>query len=427
MADPAHPGIARRRALVIDDDPAILRAIRIALESSGIEVLTAPGLGQARVALLGNPDIGVILCDHLLPDGTGADFLREAKVEYPAAVRLIMTGAHVFDKSVALQAINSGEIYRFLAKPFGNDELVGAILQSFDRFALVQENQALQQRLAEQNLQLQRHNDHLAERVRLEEQLSRGLREETVNWRRAFRQAVELCLHVMERLDRPLHAHSQRVAATCAAIARDLHLDAESVEHAELAGWLHDFGLIGAPAAVRTLQRTPTQVTPAERDILLLHPHLASELIDFIPHPSVAEAVEAHHELLDGSGYPHGLAGERIPRLARIVAVADAFEESGTEREFALSALELGAGRLFDSEVVRSLVRVLQGDRIPQKAERALLLGELRAGMRTTMPILTGSGMLLVRQGQVLTDTLIRRLRQHSELNNIQQNIFVEA
>jgi HD-GYP domain-containing protein (c-di-GMP phosphodiesterase class II) len=339
---------------------------------------------------------------------------------------MLMTGAHVFDRTVALQAINTGEIFRFLAKPFSHEDAASAVVQALDRFTLSQENQRLQEQLAEQNLQLERANQRLSERIRVEEEVSRSLREETVSWRRALKDSVDLCLHIMERLDQGLHAHSMRVASLSVAIGKEMGLNPDLLEKLELAGCLHDLGLLGASASLQASQRAPQQLpSVTDRDLVEQHPAISADLARFLPHPDVLDAIRCHHELIDGTGYPNQLSGERIPLLASILTVADAFEEMPGAREFALSAIEIGAGTQFHPEPARALVRLLRAGTLPMDSEKSVLLSELTPGMRLASPIFTASGMLLYREGQILTDGIIAKIRQHGMLNNISQNFLI--
>lgn len=420
--------VSRRTLLVVDDDPLILRSLEETLQLLPVDLRLANSCGQARFQMMEHPRPAVILCDHLLPDGTGVEFLRSAKIECPEAVRLLMTGAHVFDKTVALQAINTGEIYRFLAKPFTMDAATEAVLQSLDRHALTLENRRLQQRLADQNQVLHSANERLSERVRVEEELSRSLREETVNWRRAFKDSVDLCLHIMERLDPALHAHSLRVAKVAGALGRELGLSGGELERLDLAALLHDLGLLGASTALQAAQRqSHLAATGADRDLVENHPEVSADLARFLPYPDIVEAIRSHHEMIDGSGYPNALAGDRIPRVSRILAVADALDEAADTRDLALAAVEGGAGRIFDAEAAHALVRLVRSGGILPSTDRSVSLQELVAGMRLAAPIFTTSGVLMHRQGQVLTDSQISRLAQHSARGLVPRAFLIQT
>ena len=152
--------------------------------------------------------------------------------------------------------------------------------------------------------------------------------------------------------------HSDRVARISVRLAKELHCDAETLHTLYMAGLLHDIGKIGIDDAVL---RKPGKLTPEEFDHIKLHPGLGHRILaDIHQLHSVLPAVLHHHEQWDGKGYPHGLAGEAIPRIARIVAVADAYDamtsdrpyREGIEPERVDQIFRDGAGKQWDAEVV---------------------------------------------------------------------------
>ncbi|MEU6342991.1 HD-GYP domain-containing protein [Streptomyces sp. NPDC046977] len=199
---------------------------------------------------------------------------------------------------------------------------------------------------------------HIARWVAGQAQRERATHQATV---RALVQAVEI-------KDRYTRGHSERVGRASALIAREIGLPAERVEALRLAGILHDIGKIGVPTRVL---RKDGPLTPEERRIIELHPGYGHDIvrgIDFLD--DARSAILHHHERMDGSGYPHGLAGDAIPSSARVVAVADAFDAMTSTRSYqrarevgeALGELRRCSGRHFDPEMVEALVRIVDRD-----------------------------------------------------------------
>ncbi|MBN1528050.1 MAG: diguanylate cyclase [Thermoleophilaceae bacterium] len=162
--------------------------------------------------------------------------------------------------------------------------------------------------------------------------------------------------------------HSQAVGRYARAIAAELELPQPAVERLALAGVLHDVGKIGVSDAV--LQK-PGPLDDAETDEARSHPELGARILAGANLGDLAEWVFAHHERVDGSGYPLGLNGEQIPLEARILAVADAFEAMTSERPYspalprdeAAAELRRCAGTQFDPEVVEALLRAVRSER----------------------------------------------------------------
>jgi diguanylate cyclase (GGDEF)-like protein len=178
--------------------------------------------------------------------------------------------------------------------------------------------------------------------------------------RQARLRAAENLIRVVDAKDEYTGAHSDRVALLVESIARQLELDDEQVEQLKLAGRLHDLGKIAIPD--RVLQK-PGALTPHEERQLAHHPEFGASLLDGMDIRPVDVWIKHHHEHWDGSGYPHGLAGEEIPFGSRLILVADAYDAITTDRSYrdaatpeeALTELSRHAGTQFDPAVVAAL------------------------------------------------------------------------
>jgi putative nucleotidyltransferase with HDIG domain len=164
--------------------------------------------------------------------------------------------------------------------------------------------------------------------------------------------------------------HSQTVGRYAEEIARELGLPSDRVERLRAAGVLHDIGKLGVADAV--LQK-PGALTDDEWADMRRHPELGARILDHANLRDISGWVLAHHERIDGRGYPHGLAGEQIPLEARILAVADAYEAMTADRPYrtalghdaARDQLRECSGTQFDPRVVDAFLRVLHpGSRI---------------------------------------------------------------
>jgi diguanylate cyclase (GGDEF)-like protein/PAS domain S-box-containing protein len=158
--------------------------------------------------------------------------------------------------------------------------------------------------------------------------------------------------------------HAARVADLAAKVARELGVPASAQFRTRLVGWLHDVGKITIPDR---LLRPNHPLAPAEVAVVRGHAEVGRQLIARTPGLSeAAEGIAHHQEHWDGSGYPDGLAGARIPIEARIVAAVDmwavmteGFDRPAHEREFALESLRAASGRQLDPAVVDALLAVL--------------------------------------------------------------------
>lgn len=181
----------------------------------------------------------------------------------------------------------------------------------------------------------------------------------------AHQATIRALVQAVDIKDGYTRGHSERVGQASMMIARELGMDDERVETLRFAGILHDVGKLGVPTR---LLRKDGPLTPEERRVIELHPEYGHEMVRGIRFLGEARAaVLHHHERLDGSGYPYGLAGDRIPESARVVAVADAFDAMTSTRSYsrarpvpvAVAELQRCAGAQFDPRMVGALVRAL--------------------------------------------------------------------
>ncbi|WP_199552838.1 HD-GYP domain-containing protein [Streptomyces sp. N35] len=183
--------------------------------------------------------------------------------------------------------------------------------------------------------------------------------------RSAHQATIRALVQAVDIKDEYTRGHSERVGKASVLIARELGMPDDRVEVLRFAGILHDVGKLGVPTR---LLRKDGPLTPEERRIIELHPEYGHEMVRGIGFLGEARtAILHHHERLDGSGYPYGLVGRQIPEFARLVAVADAFDAMTSTRSYrrarpvseALTELKRCAGRQFDPQMVRALVRAL--------------------------------------------------------------------
>lgn len=193
---------------------------------------------------------------------------------------------------------------------------------------------------------------------------SRDLEVQHEALRRAFAGTVRSLANAVDARDMATADHSGRVAEYAVAIAREMGLGDAEVREIQVSGFLHDVGKIGIPDDILA-KRGP--LTDSEWNFMRRHPLLGYEILQPVAiSERIKQAIRHSHEWWDGSGYPDGLAGRRIPLAARVIAVADAFESFTTDRPYrasgdprkAVEEIQRCAGTQFDPQVVEVFLRI---------------------------------------------------------------------
>lgn len=172
-------------------------------------------------------------------------------------------------------------------------------------------------------------------------------------------------LTIMRSTNEPLHEHALAVGAFSARIAQAMGLDEQTVSDASMAGRLCDVGKLALPRSIMNLDRP---LTDDERATIRRHVDVGASMLRGVPRLArYADYVLAHHERLDGSGYPYGLVGDAIPLVSRIVAVADTFHamsaprpyRAGIDPDVVVQHLKDESGRLYEPDAVRAMASLL--------------------------------------------------------------------
>ena len=409
--------------LIVDDEEIVLIALRDTLAREGYQVATAANALDA-LKLLKDQAFSVIITDQQMPMLTGLEFLAQVKLLQPDTTRILITA--VLNLATVIDAINKGEIYRFIVKPWLREELLATVKNAVQRYDLICKNQMLQvatlsmnEKLSKVNAALEQQVARVAEQNLQLENLNQALNEN-------LQRSVELCLRTMQTFYPTLGSQARRVFELCHAMAEGLNLPPEQRQTLEIAAWLHDIGLMGVPRQlIKRWEQSPGSLSDAEMAVVQQHPILGQELASFAEHLcQVGPVIRGHHERFDGQGYPDQLREEQIPWLARLLAVAVAYAESHQDAESTIERIKFGKGTYFDPEAVKAFLRCLPRATVPRK-QREIPLADLRPGMVLASGVYTSNGMLLIADGQRLTNIFIDKLNNHHRVTPISQSLLV--
>ena len=285
-----------RVILVVDDSRTILRLVKKGLDGAGYQVETATH-GKEGLDRLSEMMPDLILSDIDMPVMNGFEFC-EALRRYPGATAIpfVVMSANS-DRGSMKRMIQRGAA-AYITKPFNVDELV-----------------ILTERILSDQVRLL-----LKEKDRLDFE------------RRHILESISSLVSALEARDAYTRGHSEAVGRIVSGMVKLSGASQEEIDRAIIGGRLHDIGKIGIRDAVLL---KPGKLSKAEFDQIKQHPLIGATILQSIESlADIRDIVLSHHERLDGKGYPHGLAGERIPPAARMTAVADTYHALTSDRPY---------------------------------------------------------------------------------------------
>ena len=412
-----------REILVLDDDTVVLAALKETLERERYNVHAFSKANEALAALDAHA-FATIISDQRMPEMTGLEFLDKCKQKQPNASRILITG--VLTLNTVIEAVNRGEIFRFLAKPWIREEILATVDNAVQRYALVEANERLSSDTLELNDKLVKANSALEEKIRQLEQQARDLESTNQALEENFNHSLEICFRLIEAFHPILGEQTKAVVSICKEIASSELLSERESEVLKVSSWLYNLGRIGLPRELLTKSLNDPQSLDEQERILLHHyPVYGQTLAGFVEAlEEVGLAIRAHRERFDGRGYPDGYSREMIPVPARHLAIAVAFVESALPRDEALEFIIRDSGKSFHPEAVRLFMQSSNLSNLPKKV-RELTLAELEPGMVLAKGIYSPSGLLLVPEEERLTHSIIKKIKEHDFANPITQRLMV--
>jgi putative two-component system response regulator len=332
-----------RRILIVDDEDQIRRLIGRVLTEDGYDCALAESAAEAR-ALLAEGAFHLAICDISLGADSGLDLAAEIHASSPDTAILMATAKN--EPALAALATDIGA-YGYMVKPFTAEELRIDVANALYRRRLELENR--------------RHREHLSSIV---SERTAELRRTVEELERSRRETIQRLSRAVEIRDFDTGSHIGRIGELAASIGERLGLDEEHVELLRIASPMHDVGKIGISDRIL---RKPGELSPEEKREMERHTEIGFSILsgsESEPLDLAAEIALTHHEKVDGSGYPRGLAGDEIPLEGRIAAVVDVFDALISNRvyrpafsvEDATTILRDGRGTHFDPEPLDALL-----------------------------------------------------------------------
>jgi len=373
-----------KKVLFVDDEPNVLQSIRRNLRKQ-FDLDTAEGGEEALNMLASNGEYAIVVSDMRMPGMNGVELLSQAKQKWPDTVRMMLTGNA--DQQTAVDAVNEGDVFRFLNKPCDAEVLASAV-----------------------NVGLRQHELITAEKELLEKTL---------------RGSIKALADVLSLTNPEVFGRTTRFKSKLSQIASAMQLnDAWQLESAAL---LSQIGCVSVPADLVRRQANGSSLSDDELAEFSAHANVGADLLMTIPRmEDVAKSIRYQGKNFDGSGLPaDDVNGGDIPigaRLLKVVIDFDMAEESGLPAADALEKLKQSASR-YDPEILAALEKTM-GQSTGLKAA-TVNINNLTDFMVIAADVLTSENVLLIAKGQETTLSTRRHLQNYKNRGLIGEAVRV--
>jgi len=375
-----------KRILCVDDEPKVLDAFKRQL-CEQFDMETAVSGAQGLEVLASKGPFAVIVSDMRMPGMDGIQFLTAAKDRAPESVRVMLTGNA--DQQTAIDAVNEGNIFRFLTKPCPPEKLGKALTAGIEQYRLV-----------------------MAEKELLEETL---------------RGAIKVLSEVLSLTNPTAFGHASRVQRLIRKLCQKLRVD--KLWEIEIAAMLSQIGCVTIPSDTlenvyhgRTLQEEESRMLEA-------HPAVGRDLVANIPRlENVAQIIAYQQKGFDGSGNPQDdVAGNEIPLGARILKAAIDYDTRkwGGLSDFDIIIELRQYSKWYDPDVLNALEAVSGFDELSEI--RTVRLKDLETYAILADDVTTPDGTLIVAKGQEVTFSLHQRLRNFARTRGLEDQMRVRV
>ena len=432
----ALPGHAAT-LLFIDDDASTLTLLTRLFQPLGYNIFTANS-GADALLLLQKEKVDLVISDMQMPQMSGIELLEQIRLKWPDVVRILQTGHSSL--STAIEAINRGEIYRYITKPWINSDILLIVRDALERQHLLAEKQRLEALTVHQNEELKTLNANLEDKVRQRtEELRVALESLThshEHLKKDYFATIQVFANLMELRKGTMAGHSRRVAQLCRNIAHKMMLPQTEIQNIETAALLHNIGKIGLPD--RLLDKPYMELPHADRAEFNKHPQRAAAVLMALdPLLKASELIRNHLDHYNGVGNSSGLRGESLPLGARILLVAsdyDALQQGlivhgKQSAEQALNMIVSGSNASYDPVVVDVFRELMSNISSYGQVEAEFLVSsaQLHEGMLLTRDVITGNGMLLLLKDTALSAGRIREIREFERTSGEQLTIYTHS
>ncbi|MCC5878799.1 MAG: response regulator [Idiomarina sp.] len=425
--------------LIVDDEVNVINAFKRMLREEPYQLLTAQS-GADALALMETNEVDMLVSDARMPHMDGATLLAKVQKRWPRCLRILLTGYPEMD--ALIKSINEGHLYRFLQKPWDDDE-VRLVLRQASRLAFAERErarltrliQARNRKLSELNQQLElsvvKRTNALRKAIQLRDKAYKKLEKSYLNSTEVFAALIN------QRLPKSRQTND-KVSALVKAYAEEAGWDAPRINDMTMAAALYNLGKV--TWTDEHLMTPSDTFRGKDRDKYRDYPELGESLLMSLePLQRAAIIIRHHQERWDGRGFPGQLEGRAIPEESRLLKLAVDYIELQRgmildrmmNRDDALESLAIYAERVYDPDMSARFIEMVH-DKAPDleplpEGVISCRLKQLKAGMLVKRNLLTDTGFLLVNEGTTLTPAMIEKLMVFERTRKEQYQVHIDV
>ncbi|MEE2730313.1 MAG: HD domain-containing phosphohydrolase [Pseudomonadota bacterium] len=418
------------RVLLVDDEGNMLSALKRMLRGEAYDVSTFNNPLQALEAIQAE-EFDVIVSDMRMPEMSGADFLLEAATLWPDTPRILLTGYS--DQDSTVRAINEAKIFRYVEKPWDNDELRLLINEAGENHRTVQRRRATRQNLLKKNLalkvktknlhdDLERNEAELAQAAMFVDLAQDELRHSYETFIKAFANIINLKIGNESQL-------SLRIQEHCNMVAKAMECSDAEEEAIRNAALLYQLGKIFLHDSM--LRQAFCDLSEADQARFRQHAVLGEQaLMPISALESCAKIIRHQNECVDGKGYPDGLKGPAIPLGSRILKVVIDFNQylgglitgKAETLQTTIKYMKQHVSSKYDPAVLKQYLSILEGGNahLVFENEQFIKTSYLTQGMSVSRDLHNHDGILLLSKDTKLSEDLIKKLKLYEKRNQIE-------
>lgn len=426
--------------LFVDDEKNILSSLNRLFRPIISKVLTAES-GADALDILERESVDIVISDMRMPEMDGAQFLEQVAHKWPKIIRILLTG--YADITSTIDAINKGSIYRYISKPWEDNDIRLTVQHALQGKYLEEERIRLQKLTESQNKELQDLNSNLEEKVSLRtEEVRQTMGQLEVahsSLKKNYVSTIKVFSNIIELHEGNDSAPSRNVADLSQQIAKGAGISDDDIQQIIFACLLRNIGRIGISSDLNT--KSFKSLTDEEQKKVINHPVLGQGILMSLDYLQKASTYIRHqYEYYDGNGYPDKLKGKDIPVGARIITLAGDYYDlqSGLISSQKLSSIESldyikrNSSTQYDPVLVDILFDVLGFSGTTEAPPKVKKLDEiklssinLQEGMVLSRDLVMKNGLVLLAKGHTLTKSIILKVQKMENSVNEKMDVYI--